>query len=436
MKVMAEQVKLDAFIKEEKVEKIGKERPEDQGPYNLPKGWKWVKIEEVVTEFQSGFACSKKYITKSGIPHLRPNNIGLYGELDLSHLVFIPPERVNLDKYSLKKGDVLFNNTNSKELVGRACLVKENLDYAFSNHITRLRVNKRLIATPEWLVLSINYLWLKRYFLSICRKWIGQAGVNTKMLKSIKIPLPPLEEQKRIVARIEELVSRAEEAKRLRRMAREEAEKIMQVALHKAFSRGKEEGWKWVRLGEIAKISAGGTPQRSIKKYWNGNIPWVKISDIPEHGLVLDTEEKITEEGLKNSSAKIFPRKTILFSIFATIAKVGILEIDAATNQAIAGIQIRNTKRADYKYLFYCLKNFGLSLFDVGRGMAQRNINQTILKNLKIPLPPLEEQKKIVAYLNRIRETVESLKKLQQRTEEELKKLVPAILDRAFKGEL
>ena len=252
----------------------------------------------------------------------------------------------------------------------------------------------------------------------------------------IKIPLPPLEEQKRIVSRLELLISRAEEAKRLRKLAKEEAGKIMQAALNKVFSRAEEKGWKWVKLGEISKISAGGTPKRSIKEYWNGDIPWVKISDIPEDGLVLDTEEKITEEGLKNSSAKIFPRGTILFSIFATIAKVGILGIDAATNQAIAGIQIKDVQIIDRKYLFYCLKSFGFSLLTVGRGMAQRNINQTILKSLKIPFPSLEEQKRIIVYLDKLRETIESIRELQQKTEEELEKLVPSILDKAFRGEL
>jgi type I restriction enzyme S subunit len=256
------------------------------------------------------------------------------------------------------------------------------------------------------------------------------------VIKNMVVPLPPLEEQKRIVSRLEQLVNRAEEAKRLRKQAREEAEKIMQAALNKVFSRAEEEGWKYVKLSDITEISAGGTPKRSVKEYWNGNIPWVKILDIPEDGLVLDTQEKITEEGLKNSSAKIFPKGTILFSIFATIAKVGILGINAATNQAIAAIQIKDTKIVEQKYLFYCLKNFGTSLLTIGRGMAQRNINQTILRNLKIPLPAPEDQKRIVAYLEKISEITKSLEKLQRKTEEELEKLVPSILDKAFKGGL
>lgn len=143
---------------------------------------------------------------------------------------------VDLTKYSLKKGDVLFNNTNSKELVGRAALVKEDLNYGFSNHITRLRVGNNI--TPEWLTFSINYLWLQGYFLKICQKWIGQAGVNTKMLKFTQIPLPPLEEQKRIVARIEQLFSKIDEAKKLQKETEKEIEMVRESILHKAFRGG------------------------------------------------------------------------------------------------------------------------------------------------------------------------------------------------------
>ncbi|MCS6876136.1 MAG: restriction endonuclease subunit S [Aquificaceae bacterium] len=131
------------------------------------------------------------------------------------------------------------------------------------------------------------------------------------------------------------------------------------------------EGWKWVKLGEVVNIRAGGTPSRRIEQYWGGSIPWVKISDIPEDGHVYKTEEAITEEGLRNSSAKVFPAGTILFSIFATIGKVGMLHIDAATNQAIAGLEIKDESLVDREYLFHCLKYMGSYLQSDSRGMLK-----------------------------------------------------------------
>ncbi len=159
---------------------------------------------------------------------------------------------------------------------------------------------------------------------------------------------------------------------------------------------------EYVRLGDIAKISSGGTPSRSNSKYWeNGTIPWVKISDI-EGKYVSETEEKISELGLVNSSAKIFPKGTILYTIFATLGDVGILNIDAATNQAIAGIQFNDDAEVDKNYAYYFLISLKDDVNTIGRGVAQRNINQSILKNIKIPLPPLQEQQHIAKVLDAV----------------------------------
>src|SRR5665647_3409700 len=96
--------------------------------------------------------------------------------------------------------------------------------------------------------------------------------------------------------------------------------------------------WKWVKLGEVSQTTSGGTPSRREPKYYNGNIPWVKSGELNK-GLIKDTEEKISEEALKNSSAKIFPKGTLLIALYgATIGKLAFLGVDAATNQAICGI--------------------------------------------------------------------------------------------------
>jgi type I restriction enzyme S subunit len=431
---MSKQAKLDAFMKENISKNIEEDGEVIQGPYDLPEGWKWVKLKDIVIRVQYGLSKTMNS-EKIGLPIIRMNNLTYDGFLDLSDLKYVNIENEIANKYMLEKGDILFNRTNSRDLVGKTTVFNQDGKFVFASYLIRVIVDRNK-AIPEYISMYLNSRRVKEIFFRIARPAVQMANINAKELCSIEIPLPPLEEQKRIVSRLEQLINRAEEAKRLRKLAKEEAEKIMQAALNKVFSKAEEEGWEWVKLGEISKISAGGTPKRSIKEYWNGDIPWVKISDIPEDGLVLDTEEKITEEGLTNSSAKIFPRGTILFSIFATIAKVGILGIDAATNQAIAGIQIKDVQIIDQKYLFYCLKSFGFSLLTVGRGMAQRNINQTILRSLKIPFPSLEEQKRIVTYLDKISKTVEYLKRFQQKTNEELEKLVPSILDKAFKGGL
>lgn len=139
------------------------------------------------------------------------------------------------------------------------------------------------------------------------------------------------------------------------------------------------ENWTWVRLNSISTISAGGTPDRGNPKYWNGSIPWLKISDITSSNKYVNkSSEFITEEGMNNSSAKLMTRGTILYTIFATIGEVGILDFEATCNQAIAGI---NTylKSID-EYLYLLLVNLQDYMKSISKGCAQFNINQKILK--------------------------------------------------------
>ena len=172
-----------------------------------------------------------------------------------------------------------------------------------------------------------------------------------------------------------------------------------------------------VRLGDICEIQSGGTPARSKRDYWeNGTIPWVKISDIKGKHLE-NTEEFITDEGLKNSSAKVFPKGTILYTIFATLGETCILDIDAATNQAIAGITIK-CDGVHREYLYYYLSSLKSEVNQMGRGVAQNNINMSILRNLLIQLPPLDEQRRIAATLDKVTDLIskrrQQLKKLDE----------------------
>ena len=160
-----------------------------------------------------------------------------------------------------------------------------------------------------------------------------------------------------------------------------------------------------VRLGDICEIQSGGTPARSKRDYWeNGTIPWVKISDIKGKHLE-NTEEFITDEGLKNSSAKVFPKGTILYTIFATLGETCILDIDAATNQAITGITIK-CDGVHREYLYYYLSSLKSEVNQMGRGVAQNNINMSILRNLLIQLPPLDEQRRIAATLDKVTDLI------------------------------
>ena len=159
------------------------------------------------------------------------------------------------------------------------------------------------------------------------------------------------------------------------------------------------------KLGEICSLQSGGTPARSNAEYWvNGTIPWVKISDI-EGKHLHHTEERITKKGLENSSAKVFPKGTILYTIFATLGEVCFLDIDAATNQAIVGLQV-TSKDVLPDYLYYFLLSKKEQVNKQGRGVAQNNINMSILKEMEVVLCPLAIQQKIVKQLDKVSDLI------------------------------
>lgn len=172
-----------------------------------------------------------------------------------------------------------------------------------------------------------------------------------------------------------------------------------------------------VKLGDVCIIQSGGTPSRSNLDYWkNGTISWVKISDIKDKYLNF-TEEYITYEGLKNSSAKIFSKGTILYTIFATLGEVSILNIEAATNQAIAGIKLVD-ENVYNDFLYYYLVSKKEEVNNRGRGVAQNNINLSMLKNIEIEMPNLEKQRKIANVLDKVNKIInkrqQQLKKIDE----------------------
>ena len=199
------------------------------------------------------------------------------------------------------------------------------------------------------------------------------------------------------------------------------------------------DSWTWIRLNSISTISAGGTPDRGNPKYWNGSIPWLKISDITSSNKYVNkSSEFITEEGMNNSSAKLMTRGTILYTIFATIGKVGILDFEATCNQAIAGISTY-LKSID-EYLYLLLVNLQDYMKSISKGCAQFNINQKILKETIVALPPLNEQTRIVNKINSCELLIEQysaaeekLSKIEQEFPEKLKK---SILQYAIEGKL
>ncbi|MCL2235437.1 MAG: restriction endonuclease subunit S [Defluviitaleaceae bacterium] len=165
-----------------------------------------------------------------------------------------------------------------------------------------------------------------------------------------------------------------------------------------------------VRLGDVITVTSGGTPSRGVRENWLGNTlhPWIKTGDLKSMYLS-EAEEYITDYGLENSSAKLFPQNTVLLAMYgATIGACSILKIDATTNQACAALL--PTDKYSPQFLYYYFASIKPKLIGLGVGGAQPNISGTIIKSLQIPLPPVDVQKKIADALDRASALIEKRK--------------------------
>lgn len=191
-------------------------------------------------------------------------------------------------------------------------------------------------------------------------------------------------------------------------------------------------GWTIAKLGDICFTTSRGTPSRKVSKYFGGNIPWVKSGEL-DKGLILDTEEKITEEAIKNSSAKVFPKGTLLIALYgATVGKLAFLGIDATTNQAVCGIY--KSEAIESKLLYYFLQLEKNNLVGQSIGGAQPNISQGIIKDLNIPLAPLNEQKRILAKLEQLLTDLDKGIEYLEKAQKQIRIYRRAVLKWTFEG--
>jgi len=168
----------------------------------LPFGWRWEEIGPHIEESRSGIARGEKS-RKEGYPHLRMNNISNDLRLSFSEIWRIPASAAEIKEYALQDNDILFNNTNSRDLVGKTCLFRPPNDdtFLFSNHITRIRTKDSL--SPHYFVFWLNHLWRKGFFREKCDVWVNQAAIRIEELVfPTKLPLPATREEQDIIANL------------------------------------------------------------------------------------------------------------------------------------------------------------------------------------------------------------------------------------------
>ena len=247
--------------------------------------------------------------------------------------------------------------------------------------------------------------------IQLSKQGAGIPGLNRDTLYKQVIPIPSLEEQARIVGILDTFTSAIDNLKEQIAQRRKQYEYYRDQLLNL-------EGKPGVEMKTIkdicSNICSGGTPSTSHKEYYEGSVNWLRTQEV-DWKEIFDTEIRITEEAIANSSAKLIPENCIIVAMYgATAAKVAINKIPLTTNQACCNLEIDNGK-ALYKFVFHWLCKEYLNLKAMGEG-SQNNINSQKVKGYPIPLPPLNEQQRIVSILDTFEASIQNLEaQLKQR---------------------
>ncbi|NBR94756.1 MAG: restriction endonuclease subunit M/S, partial [Proteobacteria bacterium] len=177
-------------------------------------------------------------------------------------------------------------------------------------------------------------------------------------------------------------------------------------------------------------IESGGTPDSKNEEYWNGDINWATLADLPADNHITEinsTKRKITESGLKNSSAKLLPAHSILISSRATIGRIATNSVELTTNQGFKNIAIKDRSKVNYKYVSLALINKVDEMIGMANGGTFAEISKSSFSKIKIPLPPIETQQQIVAQIEAEQALIESAKKLIEIYEQKIKEVIAKI---------
>ena len=422
------------------------EIPVEEQPYPLPEGWRWVRLGSTITLHRG---VSYKKTDAHSIPSandcliMRGGNI-CEGSIELyTDNVYVDKSLISQDQFIKNLDIIIVTSTGSKNVIGRAGIAFQDYqNVAFGAFLTLARIND-----------GYNKRYISFYFQSDLyrnriRKLANGVSINnvrSEYITESELPFPPIDEQQRIVDRIESLFAKLDDAKAKAEAVLDSFEIRKAAILHKAFTgeltekwrneRGtKREDWKNLTLNDVAKWGSGGTPSRKHPEYYKGDIAWVKTGELNNQYLY-ETEEHITPEAIENSSAKIFPRETVIIAMYgATIGQCAILGIPAATNQACACAVVKSN--VYNKFLYHYLASQKNCFINLGKGGAQPNISQTIVKEYPVALPSLPEQREIVRILDSLLAKEQQVRDAAENVLNQIDLMKKAILARAFRGEL
>lgn len=358
----------------------------------VPSEWHEKRLSDLL-KFQNGVNAEKEKFN-SGIKMISVMDI-----LDEHPIVYdairgqVDIDEKALNNYSVTYGDILFQR--SSETVEDAGKSNVYLDWERTATYSGFVIRGKKIADYDPIYLN-ELLKTTGVRQQIIKYAAGSQHINVSQdsLARVKVWLASEEEQQRMA----EVLSKWGHAIELQEKLIEKLE-LQKKALMQKLLKPKE-GWKKVPLGELAFMQSGGTPKSTVEEYYNGEIIWVSINDISTCGKYLsDSERKLTLKGLENSSARLFPKGTILYAMYASIGKCCIATSECSTSQAILGITPNETLLPEYLYYFLLYNQEKIIM--QGQKGTQSNLNKEMVQSIKVDLPQtIGEQQTIVKALH------------------------------------
>jgi type I restriction enzyme S subunit len=403
--------------------------------------WTWRPIGDL---FDIGSGKTMSAAARDGAertPFLRTSNV-FWDEIDLSKVDEMTLSERDMQEKLLSPGDLLVCEGGE---IGRSAIWDGQVQtMSFQNHLHRLRP-KRAGIDSRFYVYFLQSAFTQLGLFEGAGNETTIPNLSSNRLAELEVPEPRNDEQ----IGIRMALQHARKAIRANEFSLGATAELKRATMSELFARGTRgepqkdtelgpvpESWDVSRLGDHILVGSGGTPSRSVARFWsNGNIPWVKTTEV-KYNTIQVTEEFITAEGLANSAAKTLPVGTLLMAMYGqgvTRGKVAMLGIEATCNQACATMNRREGGKIDTRYLFHFLTHRYEEIRGMAHGGQQQNLNLDIVRDLPVAFPHEEhEQGEIVTILDAIDAKID----LHKRKKAVLEELFRALLHKLMTGEI
>ena len=401
--------------------------------YSLPDGWEWKKLGKIA-KLQNGFAFKSKLFVNDGLPIVRIKNIKNEKVL-LDDVVYFNVEDYGkkLDSYQIKKNDILI--AMSGATTGKIGLYDtEEISY-LNQRVGLFRIENSNLRSYLFYFLSTQIE--KNLELSL---GAAQPNLSTEQINNIELPLPPLEEQKRIVAKLDILFAKIDKAIALHQKNIDKSDIFMASVLNDVFMELNTN--ETIELKYItSKIGSGSTPRGGQKAYKNEGISLIRSMNVHDNGFRSKGLVFIDDEQANKLDNVTIKENDILLNITgASVARCCIVDknyLPARVNQHVSIIRLEDKFIPNFLHYYIISPSVKSDLlFSSSGGATREAITKSMLEEFKVPKVSIVTQQKVVSYLDEISNKMEKIKNLQKKKMQSLKALKASILDKAFKGEL